>query len=118
MKKNNQEHIKDRREHFRLKYQVEDRPKLELENGSIFDVIDVSEHGLRFRYVKGLVENPIKGRIIFGKRDELTIEGKLLRIHNGEICLHVDKSIPMRLLVEEQRYLHKKYGMVLEGDVH
>lgn len=106
---------KERRQYFRLKYQVVDRPSIVIE-GEASDVVDLSERGLRFAYSGGIVENPVRAKIVFQSGMEVEIEGAITRISEGEICLNVPSGIPLRVLMDEQRRLYTKYGVVMEGD--
>ncbi len=63
--------VKNKRQSFRLKYQINDRPRIKLipkkygpqENKGVFsyEVVDISERGIRFLYTGGMVENPVNG---------------------------------------------------------
>ena len=117
---------KEKRQHFRLKFQINDRPKLKVlrtdpgvmqgKKSFTYDVIDISEQGIRFRYTGGIVENPLKGTICFHSSDPWKFSGNIIRIQNNQICLILEEAIPLRVLVKEQRYLFDKYGAIIEAD--
>ncbi len=117
---------KQKRQHFRLKYQINDRPKIKVQRtdpGAVqgkkvftYDVIDISERGIRFRYTGGIVENPLQGEICFHSSEPWEFSGDIIRIQNNQICLKLQEPIPLRILVKEQRYLFDKYGAIIEAD--
>jgi len=117
---------KEKRMHFRLKFQINDRPKLKVlrtdpeampdKKTFTYYIIDISEQGIRFRYTGGIVENPLKGTIYFHRSEPWTFSGNIIRIQNNQICLVLEEAIPLRILVKEQRYLFDKYGAIIEAD--
>lgn len=117
---------KQKRQSFRLKYQINDRPRIKLipkdygpkENRGVFsyEVVDISERGIRFHYTGGMVENPVNGLIHLHSSDPLEFTARIIRVQDNQICLMLNKSIPLGVLAKEQRYLFKKYGAIIEAD--
>ncbi len=117
---------KGKRQSFRLKYQINDRPKVKLipkqygpaENKGVFtyEVVDISERGIRFLYTGGMVENPVNGLIRLHSAEPLEFSAKIIRVQDNQICLMLDEPIPLGVLAKEQRYLFNKYGAIIEAD--
>jgi hypothetical protein len=117
---------KQKRQAFRLKYQISDRPNIKLipknygpaTNKGIFsyEVIDISERGIRFLYTNGMVENPVNGLIHLHSSEPLEFTAKIIRVQDNQICLMLDEPIPLGILAKEQRYLFNKYGAIIEAD--
>jgi len=117
---------KEKRQSFRLKYQINDRPKIKLtpsnygprENKGIFsyEVVDISECGIRFLYTGGMVENPVNGWIHLHSAEPLEFSAKIVRVQDNQICLMLEESIALGVLAKEQRYLFNKYGAIIEAD--
>lgn len=117
---------KQKRQSFRLKYQISDRPKIKLipkdfgpkENKGIFsyEVIDISERGIRFLYTGGMVENPVNGMLHLHSAEPREFSAKIIRVQDNQICLMLDEAIPLGVLAKEQRYLFNKYGAIIEAD--
>ena len=77
---------REKRQYFRLKYQVVDRPKVLIGGAKPFDVVDLSERGVRFIYNGGLVENPVNAKISFQSGMEIEVKGVIRRISDNEVC--------------------------------
>ena len=93
----------DRRKHFRVRYPFSERPKLVITRDE-FDVIDISEQGIRFSLGPVLSE-----MVTFHDGESLNLEGKLLRTQDSEVVTQFVKGIPSERIIKEQRYLMKKY---------
>jgi PilZ domain len=95
------------REHYRIAYPTALRPKL-LVHGITFDVVDISERGIRF--LLGQAQRPepgfeLQGVVRFKRGDTATIRGTVLRVIDGEVASYLDEGFPLRVIMEEQRYL-------------
>ena len=101
----------EKRQYFRLKYPADEKPKMIIEGENINEVLDISEHGIRIYYDANVVVNPVKAVITFLDRDSIAIEGKVVRINDGEIALYLSKGIPVSVVEKEQKYLEEKYGI-------
>ncbi|HXW96661.1 MAG TPA: PilZ domain-containing protein [Gemmatimonadales bacterium] len=104
------------REHYRVAYPTALRPKL-LVQGVSFDVVDISERGIRFRL--GQAERPepgfeLEGVVRFKRGETVNIRGTVLRVVDGEVASWLEEAIPLRVIMEEQRYLldrHRHLGL-------
>ena len=67
-------------------------------SGNEFDVTDISEHGIKF-----YLGSKISGMITFHDGESLLIEGKIIRIQNNEVAVHLSKAIPPDRMIEEQK---------------
>ena len=88
---------RQKRKYFRVHYPPGDRPKLVLV-GNEFEVIDLSERGMRF-----YLGTKIHGVITFHNGESVPIEGKIIRIQNGEVAVHLSQCIPSDRIIEEQK---------------
>ncbi len=104
------------REHYRVAYPSTLRPKL-LVQGHTFDVVDISERGIRFRLEKADEPAPgveVQGTVRFRRGDTITVRGVVLRVVQGEVAAKLEEGVPLRVIMEEQRYLldrHRHLGM-------
>jgi hypothetical protein len=95
------------REHYRVAYPSALRPKLVV-HGLGFDVVDISERGIRFRLGNAHEPDPgleLQGEVRFKRGETITVRGTVLRVHNGEVAAHLDDGIPLRLVMDEQRFI-------------
>ena len=98
---------------YRIPYPPSARPRLILGEGE-FAVVDCSQRGLR--YVAAVGELPeigsvIEGRVrLLSKREWLDVTGKVVRIQDGEVAVHLERpGIPMQRVYDEQRYLARHF---------
>jgi hypothetical protein len=103
------------REHYRVAYPAALRPKL-LVHGVSFDVVDISERGIRFRLGSAQPPEPgfeLQGVLRFKRGETITIRGAVLRVDQGEVAAGLEEGIPLRVVMEEQRFLldrHRHLG--------
>ena len=100
-----------KREHFRIEYPAEERAILLLNNVQ-FDVIDLSQSGIRFLSPDYL---PKIGQIFLIKIVMLhgyqhTSKAKVIRLSNREVMLTMQGQINRYQIDLEEEYLTKKYG--------
>ncbi len=93
----------DRRTYFRVKYPHSERPRLVITRDE-FEVIDISEQGIRFSFGPVLSE-----MVTFHDGESVNLKGKLLRTQDSEVVTQFVKGIPSERIIKEQRYLMKKY---------
>jgi len=101
----------ERRRYFRLRYPVSARPLLTISVRN-FLVRELSEGGLRFASDmpdEFRVGDIIQGRITFRDKESIPVEGKVLRLADDEIIVQLSRGIPLRRMVEEQKYLIKQF---------
>jgi len=103
----------NRRETFRIPYPEEERPLFfphpgedGTEEAAGHEVVDVSEEGLRYLDpAPHTVGEEIRGRLEFPSGSRAEIAGELVRTGNGEVCVHLRRVVPPRIIVDEQRRL-------------
>jgi hypothetical protein len=104
------------REHYRVAYPTALRPKL-LVQGHTFDVIDISERGMRFRLGQAAAPEPgfeVAGTVRFKRGETCEIRGIVLRVIHGEVATKLEEGIPLRMIMDEQRFLldrHRNLGI-------
>jgi PilZ domain len=95
------------REYYRITYPTTLRPKL-LVQGHTFEVVDLCERGIRFRLGDAMppdVGYDMAGTVRFRRGETVEIRGTILRLNDGEIAARLDAGIPLRAIMEEQRFL-------------
>ena len=107
----------NKRVHYRVVYPAADAPVFK-SMGYTMRVFDVSEQGVavskpeKFAILK---EKAIMTGILqFPDGEVVTITGKILRTDDKSIILILQKSLPLPLIVKQQRWLIKKYGTLPE----
>jgi hypothetical protein len=99
------------RQHYRIQYPVAARPHIIIE-GRSFEVIDLSEGGVRFRTEDtpsfGMADN-VSGRIRFQRTEVVEVKGAVVRLGSREVALKLNVAIPLRVIIEEQRYLREQH---------
>lgn len=105
-----------RREYYRVQYPVADRPLLKAITGQ-FEVIDVSEYGVRFKqddqhsFAPGM---SLIARIRFADGHEYECCGEVLRCDAMSVSAKLLKPIPMQRIQSESAYLiltyHNRYA--------
>ena len=104
------------REHYRVAYPTQLRPRF-LVQGFTFDVIDISERGLRFRLGEAEAPeagNEVQGVVRFRRGETITVRGSVLRVDGREVAVRLEEGVPLRVIMEEQRFLldrHRHLGM-------
>ena len=92
------------REHYRIMYPTTARPIFTA--GMIeHEVVDVSEQGMRFRAVEG---DPVVGWSA-SSGAEAKVSGVVIRVVGQEIAARLSVGIPLKTIIDEQRYLRKHH---------
>ena len=82
-----------------------------------YDTIDISERGIRFicreiyEFQTGM---ELEVRITFHNGEYLNLEGEILRTDEKVAVVYLSKSIPLKRIVAEQRYIKLNYPGYLE----
>ncbi len=100
------------REHFRIQYPAAARPEIVL-HGRVYDVLDISEQGVRFRgddEIAVAVGDPLAGQVRFRRTQPVEVRGTVLRVAGREIAAKLDAGVPLKVMIEEQRYLREQHG--------
>ena len=99
-----------RRDHFRIVYPKEDRPRF-TSGGLTFWVVDLAEQGMKFRS-DGVVPwhdgDALRGRIAFHDDGFVDVEGNVLRHVAGNVVATFTRGVPLARIMEEQRWLIRK----------
>ena len=106
-----------KRKFFRIFYPNNDCPRLLL-SGMSFNVIDVSEEGVRFivKSVTGFtVGQSASGSVTFADGESFLIHGSVARVTDSDVSLNLKRAIPLRKIMAEQRRLIEKYPKVSNG---
>jgi hypothetical protein len=99
------------RQHYRIQYPVAARPHITIE-GRSFEVIDLSEGGVRFRTEDTpsfAMADEVSGRVRFRRTEAVHVKGAVVRLGGREVALKLDVAIPLRVIIEEQRYLREQH---------
>lgn len=99
------------REHYRIQYPTAARPTIVV-GGRALDVIDLSERGVRFQAgddIQVQVGDELSGRLRFRRGDPIDVKGTVLRIQGREIAAKLETGVPLKVIIEEQRYLREQH---------
>jgi hypothetical protein len=99
------------RVHYRIQYPTAARPRIVIE-GQSFDVIDLSERGVRFRMDEGssfAVGDEIAGIIRLRASEPVEVGGVVLRVVARDVAAKLDVGIPLRTIIEQQRFLREHH---------
>jgi hypothetical protein len=104
---------KNEREHYRIHYPPSERPLISV-NATTHEILDLSEGGVRFavpRSFRPPIGAVLKGSIRFRNNKVCKVEGTVLRLNeqDGHCTLQFAEGVPLPIIMEEQRYLLKKY---------
>jgi hypothetical protein len=101
----------DQRLHFRIHYPTMDRPVLKI-SGRPFQIANISERGVCLAFRGGFpmgVGDSIRGTIHFKSEKTHRVVGTIIRKVEGKLVFTLDEPIPLPIIMEEQRFLLKKY---------
>lgn len=100
----------NRRAFFRLVYPISEQPAIDVE-GTRMRVINISEEGVLVASgaIDAELQQQICARIFFSESEPLDIKGKIIRIDESGIAVHLSKGIPMFQIIQEQQRLKQKY---------
>ncbi|HSH68646.1 MAG TPA: hypothetical protein VK997_01925 [Deferrisomatales bacterium] len=101
------------RQTFRIVYPEGEQPRLLMGRGAgqprSFQVVDLSEEGLRLSDTAGLVEDgEVAGELEFSDGRRAQVAGTVVRRAGDHVCLHLTGTVPPNLVVEEQLRLRKR----------
>jgi hypothetical protein len=97
------------RQHYRIQYPTAARPHIVIE-GRSFDVIDLSERGVRFRNDESRSFSPgdeVAGTVRFRRTDAVEVMGSVVRVGGREVAVKLDVGVALRTIIEEQRFLRE-----------
>jgi PilZ domain len=99
------------RRHSRIQYPNAARPQITI-GGRSFEVIDLSEGGVRFKAEDTpsiAVGDEVSGTVRFRRTETIEIKGSVVRLGGREVALKLDVGIPLRIIIEEQRFLREHH---------
>ncbi|HET9038687.1 MAG TPA: PilZ domain-containing protein [Gemmatimonadales bacterium] len=99
------------REHYRIEYPTAARPRF-LVDGSQREVMNVSEQGLRYRAAddeRRVLGDEVEGIVRFRRGEEVRVVGTVVRLVDREVALRLSVGVPLRAVLEEQRYLRERH---------
>jgi hypothetical protein len=98
------------REHYRIVYPAGARPRL-VGGGLDRDVIDLCEQGLRYVPADGEARqlgDEVEGVVRLRRGEEVRVVGRVVRVVEQEIALRLGVGVPLRVVLDEQRYLRDR----------
>ena len=105
----------DRRDYYRITYPKGDEPVLVIA-GLHYPIVDLAEEGFKFR-ISGSMPlfkgDALKGSIIFHDDQVIDVAGKMIRKGLRYVVVHLERGIPLKKIMEEQRFLLKKHKILL-----
>ena len=99
------------REHYRIMYPTAARPRF-IGGGLEREVLDLCEQGLRYRAADGetrSVGDQVEGIVRVRRGEEVPVLGTVVRVIDREIALRLSVGVPLRLVLDEQRYLRERH---------
>jgi hypothetical protein len=104
---NQEESIENRRRHFRLEYPPGERPMLKVRKYE-FDVVDISQSGLRFLDDQGVkLGKWVSGIIIFPDGATIERDSKIIWNYQNVYGIEFLIRIPFKFILEQQKRLIK-----------
>jgi hypothetical protein len=99
------------RQHHRIQYPLAARPNITIE-GRSYEVLDLSEGGLRFKTEDTLsfaLKQQLSGMVRFRRTESVEVRGSVVRIVGREVALKFEAGMPLRIIIEEQRFLREHH---------
>ena len=99
------------REHYRIRYPTGARPRFVSETLER-QVIDLCEQGLRYRMCDGetrALGDEVEGLVRLRRGEEIRVLGTVVRMSEREVALRLPVGVPLRIVLEEQRYLREHH---------
>lgn len=97
----------ERRRYYRVRYPMMRRPSVDVW-GRRFDVIDVSEGGVRFQCSdpeSAPAGQPVQAVITFDDTGQAEVEGTVVRVERQRVALELTVGVPYSRIVREQLHL-------------
>ena len=98
------------RKHDRIEYPTAARPRF-LVDGAQREVVDLCELGLRYTAAEGerrTVGEEVEGIVRFRRGTDVPVRGAVVRLNHQEVALHLGVGVPLRVVLEEQRYIRDR----------
>ena len=97
----------ERRRYYRVRYPIMRRPSVDVW-GQRYEVIDVSEGGVRFQCPDPQsvpAGQPVQAVITFDDRGTADVEGTVVRVEPRRVALQLTVGVPYTRIVREQLHL-------------
>jgi len=97
----------ERRRHYRIRYPIMRRPSVDVW-GRRYEVIDVSEGGVRFSCPDSddvATGEPVQAVITFDDAGRADVEGTVVRIERRRVAVALTVGVPYARIVREQLHL-------------
>ena len=95
----------ERRSYFRVTYDPSERPLLQIDDKE-FDVMDISEEGIRFVNQYDIQLNKqISGKLKLLNNDLLEITGSIEWVEGNQVGVCLKQPIPTAVIMREHRYV-------------
>lgn len=105
-----------KRRYFRVPYPEAVKPPFKEDTGRKFDVVDISERGLKLDVMGDpdlAVGMHVTGTVVFRDGTTVYVEGDILRIDPDGTAIELAKSINVGSLLREQAFIRNKFPMFL-----
>lgn len=99
------------RGHYRIEYPAAARPRFLVE-GQDREVVDLCEQGLRYRGgddEQRQIGDKVEGIVRFRRGEETRVLGTVVRMIDREVALRLSVGVPLRVVLEEQRYIRERH---------
>jgi len=100
-----------RRRHYRVSYPAAVQPML-ITDDQQFQVVEVAERGIKFVIAatdRSKLGPVVHGRVRFRNGRVLPVNGAILRMESELAVLELDRSIPIKIIREEEIFLIRHY---------
>lgn len=97
---------------YRLVYPLSARPTLELGEGDLIEVIDLSEQGVRLLVGSRpgfAVGTAFAGTLRLCSGPLLSVEGVVLRVDPPQVAAVLTRGVPFGLMLDEQRFVYQRF---------
>jgi hypothetical protein len=104
------------RQYYRVHYPAAERPAFTPASGAACETLDCSEQGLRYQtgpaHTLPRVGTVVRGRVHFRRGAEVSVEGTVVRVRDGEVvlCLSPGAGVPLSVILAEQQYLRTHFA--------
>lgn len=101
------------RAYYRLYYPRDARPTLKI-GSDCYEVIELSEHGLRFDHGDRALKDytDVQGIICFRDGEKQEISGVVTRRYGNETVMMMTRGVSFGRMMREQRYVLSKYTRI------
>jgi hypothetical protein len=103
----------EQRAYYRVCYPCGARPILKI-GSDCYEVVELSEEGLRFEHGANSPEDyaKVRGIICFRDGEQQEIEGTVVRRSDNETAMMLTRGVALDRMIREQRYVLSTYPSV------